>query len=540
MKISFMIQRILNNKVLSIIILLTIHFLFRSILLAFDVFPFNADEAVVGLMAKHILGGENFLYFYGQSYMGSADAYLISLGFAIFGEKILIIRIVQISLYALTLLFFYLYIDKLFNDRKVSFFSTLFLVFPVVNVVLYTTISLGGYGEALLLGVISLYLSELINNRVMQNTDAKIQFGELGLVCGLGLYINPLSLTIIGPAILNVLLKLFQMRKRNIRLGIFYFLIFSIIGSLPFWYSLFFTNGISAINEIGGSAVAVENVTFISRTISHIINIFLFGTTVILGFRPPWNVTWIGIYLIPVVLIFWILSIYFVMRKRHRISSWLKAVPSVCILLLVAIGFIFTSFGTDPSGRYFLPLIIPLSVLFGFSVVRSNNRFLRVLALITIVFQLYGTISSATKEPFITSQFYSPSQIDQTKLEELSEFLLSQNQFYGFSNYWISYPLDFVSDEEIVVIPLLPYHPDLRYTERDNRIDKYSEIVYDADSYFYITSNNPKLDQILVDAFKINNINYDYKTIGDYNIYFSLSKKVTPDNLGITDEFNRN
>jgi hypothetical protein len=50
--------------------------------------PFNADEAIVALMARHILQGERPIFFYGQAYMGSLDAYLVALGFLLFGQQI--------------------------------------------------------------------------------------------------------------------------------------------------------------------------------------------------------------------------------------------------------------------------------------------------------------------------------------------------------------------------------------------------------------------------------------------------------------------
>ena len=57
--------------------------------------PFNADEAVVALMARHILQGQRPFFFYGQAYMGSLDAYLIAAGFNWFGEQVWVIRGVQ-------------------------------------------------------------------------------------------------------------------------------------------------------------------------------------------------------------------------------------------------------------------------------------------------------------------------------------------------------------------------------------------------------------------------------------------------------------
>src|SRR5215468_6746402 len=43
----------------------------------------DGDEALVGIQAEHILRGELPMYFYGQPYMGSLDAYLASIFFAL-------------------------------------------------------------------------------------------------------------------------------------------------------------------------------------------------------------------------------------------------------------------------------------------------------------------------------------------------------------------------------------------------------------------------------------------------------------------------
>jgi hypothetical protein len=45
----------------------------------------NADEAIPGLMARHILQGERPVFFYGQHYFGAAEAYLIAGLFFAFG-----------------------------------------------------------------------------------------------------------------------------------------------------------------------------------------------------------------------------------------------------------------------------------------------------------------------------------------------------------------------------------------------------------------------------------------------------------------------
>lgn len=63
------------------------------------VVPFKTDEAVVALMARHILQGEAPIFFYRQAYMGSLYAWLTAMGFALAGESDWVLRIVQSLLY---------------------------------------------------------------------------------------------------------------------------------------------------------------------------------------------------------------------------------------------------------------------------------------------------------------------------------------------------------------------------------------------------------------------------------------------------------
>jgi 4-amino-4-deoxy-L-arabinose transferase-like glycosyltransferase len=536
-----MIQKILNNKVLSIVILLAFHFLFRILLLSINAFPFNADEAIVGLMAKHILAGQNFLYFYGQSYMGSLDVYLVAFGFLVFGEEIWVIRLIQIFLYGLVIVFTYLFVDITFRNKKIAFISSLFLVFPAVNIVLYTTVSLGGYGESLLFGIVSFYLAALIVNEIREPGIRKLVYmGILGFIFGIGLYVNPISLTMILPAVVFVMCHLVKQieAKKRLFVNFLVLVIFFLLGSSPFWYSLFFTNGFSVVTEIGGSAVAIESNSYIQKILSHVFSFLLFGPTVILGLRPPWEINIIGKYFVPIIIFFWILIIYMLIRKKiNPIKEFEIFIPLIGIILLVVMGFIFTSFGIDPSGRYFLPFAFPLSMFVGYAIIRLDNKFINILAMLTIVFQIYGSLKSGLHAPYITTQFYSPAQVNHSKITELKNFLLREHEYFGFSNYWISYPLAFISDEKIISIPKLPYHQDLRYTARDNRITKYNDLIKTADTYFYLTSNNALLDDLLIHSFIKNDVSYQQKEIDDYHIFYNLSKKITPEELGIVDEF---
>jgi 4-amino-4-deoxy-L-arabinose transferase-like glycosyltransferase len=530
-------MKIFDKKLFAVVILLIFHFAYRFFLLSIDAFPFNSDEAIVGLMAKHILEGKHFLYFYGQSYMGSLDAYLIAIGFRLLGEKVFVIRLVQIILYAISIVFVYLFIAKAFKNNQMAFLGSLFFVFPPVNVVLYTTVTLGGYGEALLIGIVGFYLSEIILEKIGDKNVMSFVLLQ-GFLVGLGLFVNPLSLTIMIPAVVYMIYRLVRGKNiYNIKGCIPVFILSFFIGSSPFWYSLLFSNGIFALQEITGSAVAVETTSYLSKIFSHTASFFLFGLSVIFGLRPPWNVEWIGIFFIPIVIFFWFLIFYLILSRKHHEET----IEKFLFLLLVAVitigGFIFTSFGVDPSGRYFLPIIFPISVILGYSIFYFRNKLVSILFVFVIAYQIYGVFSLSAEKPYLTTQFYGPAQVDHSNISKLIQFLQEEKELYGFSNYWVSYPLAFLSDEKIISVPQLPYHNDLRFTERDNRIDYYNDLVQLGERYFYITTNNPPLDKLIQEKLSENKIEYKIKNINDYQIYYDLSKKITPQELGLKNEF---
>jgi hypothetical protein len=93
--------------------------------------------------------------------------------------------------------------------------------------------------------------------------------------------------------------------------------------------------------------------------------------------------------------------------------------------------------------------------------------------------------------------------------------------------------LAFLSDEKIIFSPQLAYHQDLRYTTRDDRIPLYTNLVRNSEKIAYITTFNPALDDKLHQAFDSLDISWKEKTIGDYKIYYQLSRAVHPDEIGL-------
>lgn len=501
--------------------------------------PFNSDEAIVGLMARHILSGERPIFFYGQAYMGSLDAILVAIGFKLFGDSVSTIRLVQGSLYLLTIITSIKLGEVLFKSRRAGLITGALLAFPTVNMTLYTTASLGGYGETLLIGSLILLVTWKLKESLDTPTPNHLTYGIavlLGFLIGLGFWANALTVVYSLPAMVCILVRGALLPKGNRALWWVVLLILgAIVGAFP-WMSFAFSHAPGEfIGELLGSAVAVEQGSFLAVTASHILSLVALGIPVVFGLRAPWNVAWILLPVIPLVLTAWGLII----RQLHSLQKLDPVLRSPfwliigCIITLI-FGFLFTSFGVDPSGRYFLPVTHLLTLLAGVGISRGFTKpIIRygILAAI-IMYQLGGNIQAIIKNPpGLTTQFDASAQVNMEAMPDLIEFLNAQNETKGYSNYWVSYPLAYLSHEKITYIPALPYHPDFRYTARDNRYPAYNGLVDSSPKAAYITTLNPQLDKFLNSWFYDEGIDFKETQIGDFHIFYNLSHKITPDSM---------
>jgi 4-amino-4-deoxy-L-arabinose transferase-like glycosyltransferase len=510
--------------------------IFKIILLVLDVVAFNADEAIVALMARHTLNGEWQTFFYGQAYMGSLDTTLVAAGFYLFGQKVFVIRIVQIIIYGFLILTTAYLGRMIFKSERIGLLAALFLAIPSVNTTLYTTISLGGYGEALLIGNLLMIAS------LKATPDRSFRWYAIwGLLSGLGFWAFGMTLVFILPTAILLGYKLAQSGGVQSILGAVTGVISIIIGAAPLliWG---FENGFGMmLSEFLGSAISgASDINFFLSIYEHTINLFLFGSTVLFGLRPPWGISWLAVPLIPFALAFWLLVIGITIRSLRvwdgaSVGRWLL----VGVTLTLMMGFVLTPFGADPSGRYFLPILVPLAIFAGEFV---ENLIIRGIARVWIsltvsgvlLFNFLGTVQSAARTPpGLTTQFDSVTWLDHSYDEALIEFLERKGEVRGYTNYWVAYPLAFLSEERIIFIPKLPYHQDFRYTNRDNRYHPYDLEVAKSDQVAYITTNHPDLDQRLASIFRDEDISWEEAWIGDYHVFYDLSMKITPEELGI-------
>ena len=110
---------------------------------------------------------------------------------------------------------------------------------------------------------------------------------------------------------------------------------------------------------------------------------------------------------------------------------------------------------------------------------------------------------------------------------------MAEGETSGYSNYWVEYPIAFLSGERLVFSARLPYHEDFRYTARDDRYPPYTQAVAESERAAYITSKHPALDGYLRDQFAALGVSFSEQQIGDYRVFYRLSRKVTPQEIGL-------
>ncbi len=492
--------------------------------------PFNSDEAVVGLMARHILMGSRPVFFYGQAYLGSLDAWLVAGAFRLFGESVLALRGVQALLYLVFMLFAWLFAREMFSDRFQAGLVAWLLALPAVFVTTYTTASLGGYGELMALSMISLWLSDRIVCSGWH--DRWAAWLVLGLSGGLAFWVSGLSVVFLLPVGLVILLRLRPVPYHWLALCMGSFL----AGSSPWWlYNL--QNGWAALHALSGEQYGDSSLWL------RLAGLLLLGLPTLADIRFPWQAQLapLAISIIGIVL-FSSLSL----AAGTLILRWLKSgkgdaiKPGVMLVLLQVLVFLLvfllSRFGVDATGRYLLPLYFPFTLLLAWTIATLwRLRAVWGVALFIVAMALHGlqTWRAATSPDGLTTQFDPVTRFDNRFDAELIDFLEEQRESRGYTHYWVTFRLAFLSQERLIFAPNLPYKFNLDLSPRDNRLPIYSDLVNSSPRTAYLLTENPFLEERLVQGLSELRISYRVKVIGPYRIYYQLSQAVRPWQLGL-------
>jgi 4-amino-4-deoxy-L-arabinose transferase-like glycosyltransferase len=493
--------------------------LWRAVILASGAVSFHADEAIVGLMARHINQGRPIpVFFYGQPYMGSLDPLLVSLAFRLVGESVLSIRLVQSALYLAVVATTMLLAYRISGSRRIASAAGLLIALPPVVMTLYTTISLGGYGETLLIGNLLL----IVGFDLSHDPGSRWRWLAAGALFGLGWWTNSLIVAYALP----VAVLLIPLCRRWTWLSMAGAALFFCVFSAPWWlYNL--NNDWQSVRFLLSGFQSTATAPHIGLA-DKLFGLLLLGVPALIGARFSWtSAYWLGPLSVPLAILYAALLVTAIRIRSYQVRFLLAMVVGFALV------FVLSNFGVDATGRYLLPLVAPLAILIAVRISHFRTAIRWAIVAVLVGVNVLGTvIALRTVPPGLTPQFDPATDFTNDFDQAVIDFLQQHGAQYGYTTYWAAYRLAFLSGETVILAPALPYKASLVYTPSD-RYPPYTAAVTQAAHPVYLTANLPQLDRLIVQQFEAHGITFQRQAVGPYTVFYDLSRPITPVELGV-------
>lgn len=440
-----------DNRLLTGILLAGIIVRLVFFLRADETIPITSDDAIPGLMAKHILNGEFPAVYWGQSYMGTLESFFQSIFIYLLGTIPLSVRIYPLLVGILFILVTYKLADEMYN-RNVALISLGVLSIPTVYLsICASMVPPDNYIATVLMGSLALLFLHRILYKPITEEQRMRYYILLGFLSGLGFWIQILYIDYIGVIFLFLFIhdKLFFLRK-NFRI----FVLFFIIGSLPLiLYNITYNFDTFSIAKGVGLRQALNKVILFKAVIPVLLGMRLpiaGDNRYILSLPEYWGSILGAVYVIA--------FLYIIISRRKNILGLLtlsakKVGPTEILLALIvisAIVFIRTERANSWAIRYMLPIISAVPILLSIAVydIWKKQKVVGGVVLgIILIIQLYGNA-----RVYAT---WGSSKIVEDVLElpdtrPLISFLDSKNITRAYAHYWISYRLTYETGERII------------------------------------------------------------------------------------------
>ena len=381
----------------------------------------DSDEAVVGLMALHLLDGEWTTFFWGQSFGGSQEAVLTAPLLWAFGPSWLALRAVPIALTAVTALVVWRVGRRTIGEPAAVVAGCLVWIWPPF-LVHRLTHQFGFYAGGVLYSALLLFLAL----RLVES-PSRTRAGLFGLTLGLALWQSAQVLPIaVGVIAWTIWRQPTWLRQAWIAV------LLAVVGALP---SIVWNAG----HDWGSFESTIDNTT----SYAHRLRIFaspLLG--MLLGLRTPYTQERIlpAVVTLAAYAALAGLFLYGAYRARHRTASLLYLVAAVFPFVYALAPQ--TLFSQEP--RYLLVLSPVVALLLA----QLATSYWRGMILLGVAL----AVSVATLERMETYVREVPSQPPKAPrdlgplISALDELGLDR----VYADFWLAYRLTFETDERIV------------------------------------------------------------------------------------------
>jgi hypothetical protein len=423
----------------------------------------TSDEAIIGLMAKHISEGRYFpFYFYGISYNASCawEAYLAVIPFWIFGVGVIALKIPTVILSLVCLTLFYLMTARLYPVRIATLASLVFALWPGLLVWHFQP---RGY-EFYFLLIPALVILFLTIEK--QNAPPARAFFFFGLLCGISFWgMELLLIPIVALWILLLLRRKFSINGFASGLGGFVIgyapaIWWNLTHSFRNWHFVFFEKP-----EAGGLA-ARFGLSAWREIIFHEMPKF-FSAETVLWYYPETH--WTGYVLYGVALVAVVMAAICALRWKDIRDSFSigfstdEASKDLLMLLLIGVSFVPYIIAPLRVPGYFLGATFFLSILVArcidrlFTDTRIFPRVCGALMLLAAIFcGLDAIIHTATHDQIETltlspnRQDYHMARIPGRDIDAVKDDL-ARNQIKAvWTTISFVYPLIFETNEKLI------------------------------------------------------------------------------------------
>ena len=176
--------------------------------------PFDSDEAIEGLMARHVLEGELPVFFWGQAFKGVPEVYLSAAAFSLFGSNVTVLKSVTLLLFATYVALTFVVLDKLISRWVAATASALLIAAPPA-LVFWSLDASVDYVMLMLLGTILLLLC--VRPLAAHATAATLATVPLGVVIGIGFWVHQLFVVYLIPLAIIFAVRSRPWKRRGLR-----------------------------------------------------------------------------------------------------------------------------------------------------------------------------------------------------------------------------------------------------------------------------------------------------------------------------------
>jgi 4-amino-4-deoxy-L-arabinose transferase-like glycosyltransferase len=469
----------------------------------------EADEAIVGLMGRHILGGEWPVFYYGQPYLGSLEAYLVALAFALAGPSAFTLKLVPLACSLLTLPLAYLLGRELAGDYA-GLGCAAYLGLGPAFLHIWSLKARGGYIETLVLGQAILFLALTL---IYKGRRELWRFWLLGLLAGLAFWTHAITLPfIVAPG----LLYLYQRERKASGRALLLAALGFAIGCLPFIVYNVQTGGASFQAFLAGG-------TTLRQAARNLRGFMLFSLPILLGFLQPSTAANLMAAQLQARPVLWLAGIlagflllgYIFFSQRHvllrgrRPADLLLAAFLITILLVNG-----TSFGVlTQEPRYALPLYATLPL----AATRAGDGWRgRVWTGVLVALLALNLAVTLTLDPHLNLPTVEGRPLP-FSVRPLAAWLQERGISRVYADYWIAYPLIFESGEEVIASVTSGGY---------NRYVPYAYLVSVAERPAHVFLAGSGEERFFAARLERERVTYRRAEVGGYSIYYELSRKI--------------